>query len=378
MYQVKIYNSLTELKKEDWDVLTENNICMCYEYLKTFEETNIFPLQPHYITINDQTKIIGASVCHFEQKNDARIIDRVILGRLHQLRLMKKISFYPSVICNRQRGDGTHFIFHPELKQEQVILLQNKILDEIERIAENNKASVCFMNVTKHETPLANILIRRGYYKSFDLPTNFMDVKWSTFEEYKKFLSKKYPYMNKSIRHQLNRNRKSGVIIKKLQNINGHEERLLELLKMNHFKYNSSEFPLKPNYFRRVKENFENNTVIYVAIKDGIIIGVTVQLKKGEEAFFPNGGVDHELSKNDLTFFNLAYYEPIKNAADYKIKRIYHGRGLYKTKIKRGCITEDMLIYYKPRNIIMKPIIKLWFVFHKRWMMRKLAYIKKL
>jgi len=291
---------------------------------------------------------------------------------------MKKISFLPAVICNRQKGHGTHFIFPPGIKQDQIILLQNKMINEIESIAKNNKASICFLNVINNEIQLMKSLIERRYYKTIDLPSNFIDVKWSSFEGYKKYLSQKYPYMNKSIRHQLNRNKKASVVIEQLQNITNHQERLLELLKMNHSKYNSTIFPLKPNYFKQVKENFGDNAIIYTAIKDGIIIGVGVELRKGKEAFFSSIGVDHDLSQNDLTFFNLGYYEPIKNATECKIKRIYYGRGLYRTKIKRGCIPEEMFIFYKPGNKSMNSIVKLWFAFHKRWMNHKLSYIKQL
>ncbi len=184
--------------------------------------------------------------------------------------------------------------------------------------------------------------------------------------------------MNKSIRHELNRNRKSGVVIKQLPKIDNYQERLIELLKMNHFKYNPTTFPLKPNYFQQIKENFGDNSIVYAAVKEGIITGVQVVLRKGENALLSNIGVDYEYSKNDCTFFNLSYYEPIKNAAESNIKKIYYGRGLYETKIKRGCITEDMLIFYKPRNKIMNPIVKLWFAFHKRWMMKKLSHIKRI
>jgi hypothetical protein len=79
-----------------------------------------------------------------------------------------------------------------------------------------------------------------------------------------------------------------------------------------------------------------------------------------------------------MTYFNIAYYEPIKNATENKIKKIYYGIGLYRTKIKRGCITEDMSVFYKPQNILTIPAVKLWFAFHRIWMKYKLSYIKKL
>jgi len=377
IYNIKLYNSISLIKKEDWDALTENNIYMCYEYLKTFEETIVFPLVPVYITVNDQEKIIGASACYIEQKNEGRSIDKVILGK----RLKyggKKLSFLPALICNRQRGDGTHFIFHPGLKEDQINLLQNEILDEIENIAAKNKVSACFLNVTDDEVHLIKSLTQRGYYKSMDLPSNFIDIKWSSFEEYLKYLSEKYFNITKTIKYELRKNRKSGVVIEELENTDDHEERLLELLKSNHFKYNTTKFPFKQNYFRKLKENFSNNAIIYSAVKDGIIIGVLIELRKGKEAFFSSTAVDHERSQNDFTFFNLGYYEPLKRAMQCKISRIYFGRGLYNTKIRRGCTAKNMSIFYKPQNNLVKPAVKIWFGFHKWWMKKKLDYIKNL
>lgn len=378
MYQISIYNSIKEVKKEEWDYLTENNIYMSYEYFKTFEETTVFPLLPYYITIVSAGKILAASAFYFEPQNSTRVLDSVLLGRLSKIGLMKKITFLPSSICNRQRGHGTHFVFSPNMNNDQVISLQEIIIDEIEKIAREKKASVSFLNVTSNQKTLMKGLRKRGYFETKDLPSNFIDIKWSSFEGYKKYLSEKYPYMNKSIRHELNRNRKSGVVIKEEQITANNEKRLFELLKMNHFKHNVSKFPLKENYFKKIKEIFSKDAIIYTAEKNGIIIGVSTILKKGEEAFFSGVGVDHEQSKKDFTFFNLGYYEPIKQMTQYNIKRIFFGRGLYNTKIKRGCIAEDMFIFYKPKYRFSIPFVKMWFYFHKKWMSHKFSYIKKI
>ena len=291
---------------------------------------------------------------------------------------MKKITFLPSSIYNRQRGHGTHFVFRPNLENDQAISLQEILIDEIEKIAKDKGASVSFLNVTLNQKALMNSLRKRGYYVTNDLPSNFIDVKWSSFEGYKKYLSEKRPYMNKSIRHELNRNRKSGVVIKEEQITAKNEKRLFELLKMNHFKHNVSKFPLKENYFKKIKEIFGKNAIIYIAEKDGTIIGVSTILKKGKEAFFSSVGIDHERSKKDFTFFNIGYYEPIRQMIQYNIKRIYFGRGLYNTKIKRGCIAEDMFIFYKTQNKFSAPFVKMWFYFHKKWMSYKFSYVKKI
>ncbi len=377
MYQIKIYNSIEEIKKEVWDLLTENNVYMCYEYLKTIEETTVFPLLPYYIIVYGE-KALAGSVTYFEPQNSSKILDSVLLGRLMESGSFKKATFLPSIICNRQRGEGTHFIFSPDINNDQLNLLQDKLIDEIERIAKKKKASVCFLNITNDQEFLMKSLKKRGFYKTIDLPSNSIDVAWSSFDGYIKYLSIKYPYMKKSIRHEMNRNRKSGVIIKQIQNFEKHEKRLFELMKLNHFKHNSSAFMLKDNYIQKIKENFGENAIVYTAVKNDIIIGVSIILKKGREAFFSSIGIDHELSEKDFTFFNLGYYEPIREMSGYNLKRIYYGRGLYDTKIKRGCTTKDMFLFYKPRNKLALPFVKIWFIFHKKWMAYKLSYIKKI
>ncbi len=379
MYKVKIHNSISEVKKECWDTLTEDNVFMCYDWLKTFERTTTLPVVPHYIMVFDQEKLIGASVCYFEERNSSiPFIDKILLGRLTRFKRFRNITFLPAVICGSKKGYGTHSIFSNKLGKNEINILQNKLLDTVEHIAAENKSSICFQNVMDNESDLMNKLIKRGYCKTISFSLNYIDIKWSSFEEYKKYISQKYPYMNKTIRHHINRNRKFGVVIQQLYDIDNHQQRLFELLEMNHYKYNTTIFPIKPNYFQEVKDNFGDNVVIYVAIKEGDIIGVNVELKKDKVAALTYLGVDHDLSKKDLTYFNIAFYEPIKNASECGIERIYSGNGLYKTKAKRGYTAADTYIFYKSKNSLKNFYVKIWFSIHCMWMNHKLSYIKQL
>ncbi len=56
------------------------------------------------------------------------------------------------------------------MKHEQIGLYLDKMLDEMERIAKNNRASICFLNVTGSEIQLMGILLSRGYYRSMTCP----------------------------------------------------------------------------------------------------------------------------------------------------------------------------------------------------------------
>jgi len=379
MSEIKIYHSISDVDKNLWDSLTENNVFMCYEWLKTLEYSSDYPTKPFYIMIFDQKKLLAATVCYNQKRIDnIPSIDSLLLGKLQKFIIMKNLSFLPAVICNPKRGYGTHFIFSDEIEQDQIIELQNQLIETVEKIADANKASICFLNVTCNESHLINALVRKGYYKTKGTPYTYIDIAWSSFTDYKKYVLKKFPLMRKSIPREINKNKKSGVVIKQLQDINGYQQRLYELLKMNHQKYNSGMFPLKADYIGQVKENFGDNAVMYIAVKEGNIIGVSIELRKGSEAVISNVGIDHARSQKDLTYFNIVFYEPIKNAMTSGIKRLYGGNSLYKTKAKRGYNIDETYLFYKPNLKINNFITGAWFLLHKWRMTQKMSYLKKL
>ncbi|MEJ2278827.1 MAG: peptidogalycan biosysnthesis protein [Candidatus Lokiarchaeota archaeon] len=375
MYQVKIYHTISEIEKEYWDKLTENNIFMCYNGLKTFEIITDDSTSPFYITINDGGKIIAASVCYYGKKNDnIKAIDDVIFGRLRNL--SKKFSLSPVVICSPRRGYGTHFLFSKKLNKNETNELQNRLIDIIEENAVKNSSSVCFLNLMDHETNLIQILNKRGYYKTMGLPLNYINVKWSSFDKYKELLKKKYPSMKRAVTWEISKNKRAGVTIKKLDNINSHEERLFDLLEMNYHKYNSDTFLLNRDYFQKIKNNFGKDSIIYVAIKEEKIIGVMVEFKKDKDAILTSVGIDHNYSKNDFTYFIMTFYEPIKDAPEYGIERIYAGNGLYKLKARRGFSTANTYIFYKPHNKLINYFVKILFSVHYLWMTHKFSFLK--
>lgn len=121
MNEVKIYNTISEVEKNLWDPLTENNVFMCCEWLKTVENTLIPSVKPHYIMILDKNKLLAASVCYYQSRNkNTASIDNMLLGRLQKIRWIKKLSFLPVIFCNPKKGYGTHFIFSHEIGKKEL------------------------------------------------------------------------------------------------------------------------------------------------------------------------------------------------------------------------------------------------------------------
>ena len=379
MVEVKIYNKISEINKECWDKLAGDNIFLCYGWLKTFEEATVNPPLPYYITLNRGEKITAASVCYLDKKKEnSRSIDNILFGRSKNIKWLKNVSFLPAVMCGSKNGYGSHFLFSKDLNENETIYLYDQLTDIIENIAEKNNASVYFSNVMSNEKSLIQILSKRGYYKTFSLPLNYINIQWSSFHDYKKSVSKEHPSMKKTIPRDINKNRKSGIEVKELQNIEDHWERLYQLLKMNHDKHNTDTFTLKPDYFLQLKENFGNDAILFAGLKGADIIGVCIELRKDKKAALTRVGIDHNISLNDLTYFNIAFYEPIRNAIENKIESIYGGNAFYEMKGRRGYKAANTFIFYKPYGRRLNYLIRFWFVIHKLWMKRKFSFAQEI
>jgi predicted N-acyltransferase len=379
MYWIKNYDSVHEIKKEDWDSLTKDNVFMCYNWLKTFEESTTLSVKPYYLMVFYEEELVGASVCYLDKKNSKSSIDGLLLGRLREFRIFRRLSFQTVIMCYPRKGFGTHFLISNQADKTQFYIIQNKLMDEVENIARRNKTSICFQFVMEHEVDMIRLLKERGYYRTISFPLNYIDINFSTFQEYKSYVSRRHPSMKKTIPREINKNRKAGVRIRKIQNINGIQQRLFHLLLMNNEKYNKKNFSFKPDFFSLAKENFGDDAIIYAAEKESEIIGVCVELRNGSESYISSIGIDHNFSKDDFTYFNIMYYEPIINAISSGVKRIFYSNALYELKSRRGCIVADTYCFYKTYKNSMgsKLKLKIWFPLHNRWMTRKLSYIKK-
>lgn len=369
MHTVEIVNSIKGLKREEWDALIDDNIFASYGWLKTVERTFVGDVSPEYILVKDSGRLIGAAVCYVSNKttNPDINLNNFMFGRLMKYTSKLGISFMPSFICCPMKCHGEHFLVEKGTDEEKRGVIMGELLDAIEKESSAIKLSVSFTNVLDEETELIQLLDKRGYKKMLSLPLNYLDIEWSSFEGYKKYVGRISKNMKQNIKKEINRNRREGVIIKTLEELDGYEGRLYELMNNNYFKYNRIPFPFRREFFKRLKDNLGKDVVIYISVKKDNLTGVCILLKRNEVGYASFVGVDHAFAGNDATYFNIMYYNPIMEAISYKTKKLYFGLGMYELKARRGCKVSDAYVFYKSFNKIKNIAIKPWFDFHSFW-----------
>lgn len=369
IYRKVIFYTMEDITEAKWDGLVGDNVLFSHGWLKTIEQTLIQKVNRHYFLIYDAEGPAGAAVCYLQERGAEFVgnLDHVVFGRLRKYATKVDISCLPALVCCPLYRYGNPLITHKGLASERQDSIIKELLNTIEEKAASKGIPVAFINITEDESELVSILKKRGYESALDVPLAYLDIQWPSFREYIFSLKNISRNVGKNISYQINKSKKEGVIIKNLEYIEGYEKRIYELLNNNSYKYNRMPFTFKEIFLKVLKENLGQNIVCYAAFKGGVLIGVSLVLKRNGAGSVIFVGVDHEASGNDFTYFNIAYYRPIEDAILAGMKRLYYGRGMYVLKIRRGCRIKRIYTYYRPVNFTQELAIKAWFMVLSLW-----------
>lgn len=377
IYTTKISHAISDVKKEQWDAIAPDPF-MTYGCLQTIEKTYIGSVRPTYHTVWDRDMLAGAAVCYIVEKDERLFtIDNYLFGRFEKYAANLGASFLPVFLCGSLSFEGGHISIdnNRDMNDRETIL--NLLLDAIEIEAKHHNLPICFSHITDDEYRLSRLLKNRNYNHTVIPPFYYLDIEWSSFDEYVESLKQISRSSKKRVKNEINRNKKEGVRIEIEKEPGKYQDRLYELINNNYHKHNDLQIYFSWEFVNELKRNIGNDSVFYVSWKDNMITGCSILLRKNDAGHVYLVGVDEELVKNDRTYFNLCYYRPIQDAISNGLKKMKFGMGEHKVKTRRGCKTGNSYIYYKASgkrfNFVLKPLFALF----SSWYQRKNALILK-
>jgi predicted N-acyltransferase len=370
MQTIDIFSKISEIPQEEWDRLITTNVFATHGWLQTVETTFIGDIRPLYVLVREEGRTLGATVCYiFSKTRTVEDLDDRLFGRVKSFALRFGISFMPTVVCGTLWGYGDYLAVEPGANPERKQTIMNKLLDVVEGEASRKGLPINLIDVPEEDLDLAAVLHRRGYGRSRHVPMTFLDLRWSSFDEYTKHLNL---HTRNNLRSQIKKNRKGGTIVSTLEDVGEHAERLHELMTMNYRKHLNLPFCFSKDFFSELKRNLEGNALLHISRKADDITGVAVECRYNRVSHGLLLGIDHEKCGNDMTYFNLGYYSPIAEAISAGITRFYFGPGHYLMKMRLGCRTTDLFIWHKSNRLISHQIVKLWFAILSNWNRYKL------
>jgi predicted N-acyltransferase len=277
-------------------------------------------------------------------------LEDALFGRLRGLPCALGIRVLPAMNCGGLLCWSAGVLFRAGLSDAERARLFKALLVQMEHEAERAECVICFRNIPATESGVSDVLSARGYIRSPELPVCYLDIKWDSFDGYLDELKRHHPRTSKNIRGELNSVRRAGVVISQLANPFPVSDQLHHLMDAHYRRLNGKPFPYGPEFFQKLKTYPEGRAVVHTAVLQGRIIAAQVMFCGKGAGFIPMIGIADEFVRRHNLYFNLAFNQPVEDAIRAGMTRLYFGRMVYGTKLRRGCRLAGANLFVRARS----------------------------
>jgi predicted N-acyltransferase len=365
--------SISEVSPADWDQLAGENILVNYGLLRLIEETRTNPHASRYFLARDSEGIAGAVICHLEDKNNedgavlvgAHRLDRMLLGKFGDLARHLGVVTFPVLMCGNQIGPVDPVLVRRDASPTESRRIVEILVKAIERAARAEHWTICFRQVGGEDSPIRQILAERGYLRGSEVPTAYLELppEWRSIEDYKGYIKKAHPNTARNVTKEMGKAKRMGLSIEVVEKPEEFRRELHELLEAHNLRLNKKPFPVRVDFFDRLKARMGDKAVITTARLNGALCGVQVRFQSGEDVVAWMIGIDESMGHGVAAYFNLNYNFTIETLIATGYRRINYGPLLWDVKERRGCRCLDTDFYLRGRNWlqteILRPVVRM-------------------
>jgi predicted N-acyltransferase len=355
--ECKVFRSIDAIGRDSINSLAEDGF-FTYEWFKTLETQQSFGISPFYLAVYNEDLVVAVAPCFVELSYFFQYGPQI----RYVMPLLQKL-----LLLGHQRGfcqNSVLLCYSPFCSRSKILLKENSEKKNILNLLAKEIDSICkkerilfssFLFVSEFDRLLMDNLQKLNYLKSPGITTLYLDIQWSSFEDYLKSLK---PKTMENIRREIRKCKENGVIIEE-QELGGLSENLSELLSNFTSKYDKNvKNVFNSSFFSTLSVYAQNKTKLFIAKKNNEVVGFSLLLRQGNILDGWLTGFKYEaLSKSDFTYFNLCYYMPIQWAIEENIKKIYYRSKAEKVKLDRGCKAEKTYSFVKCHVELLGPLI---------------------
>lgn len=338
--KVRFATHIREIGREAWDALAGEELFANYDWLMTLENSQARPRQSMYWWVEDADGLLVAVTARLRApEHPAWNIDQRRYGPMaYVIRPLRSLfQRRPTLVCGAQMAQGQPVLTRPGLSAANYHSLVSEILDAIESQCRELRLGLVFRGIVDAEESLRKAFDGRPYIVGAEWPGTVIDIRWDSIPAYLKDLRQTHPASEKLIRQQINRLRRSDIVVEELADPSIVEEELHRLLSQHHFRKNRNPYYMGPNFVTELKKNLGDRAVCIVARKDGRILGVSIHMRNSTAIALKFVGIAPDWVKSrEAVYFNVTYQKVIEMACKAGVQQLYLGILTYKPKCHRG------------------------------------------
>lgn len=365
--RLEVYRCIGDVPSEDWDALTAGDVYGRRGWLRAAEEALPAARDPRYFVMYVDDRIRCAAAAYLVARDDtASRLAETLYGRFATLASALRFPPGEALYFAPLMGHGRSVYWQRERATAGAETV-SRFLETLAEHPEFRQTPFIFDRIPSGETVLLGALQAAGAQCMPGWPIGVLDSRRDDIDGYLASLGGRGRNVRNKVRREIAAPAKAGVKLRWLQDTAGAAPALFRLLAMTNDKYGGQALSFGPEFLDALSRHHACDTHVCVAESSGgELLGCSLLFTADGAASGPLIGVeDSPLNRTAFTYFNLAFYEPLKVCIERGVGRLYLGGGLLDAKWRRGCVSEDVYACLLPRSRLDRAVLGAWLLLRR-------------
>lgn len=271
--------------------------------------------------------------------------DRSCLNELATSSQVDQQALYPTLTCVAPYGYISAICYRAALTAAESQQITKYIVNALHDLASTCGAKcIAFLYVPEQEDPfLPETLLQQNYLPMLLNANCVLPIEWKSFDEY---LMTRTRSWRGTIRNDIRKFQRQGLSIR-YEDVSALTDQLAPLQLNMQRKYgHRGDLLWIIRSYEQIKKNLGPWARVFTVYKDAQPLGFALFYEKDGIYYCKQAGFDYDQLGNSSCYFNLVFYEPIRQAIAGGIRSIHYGLESYQAKLSRGCYLQNLWGYF--------------------------------
>jgi len=355
MPEAKRFNSITEIKRDEWNRCFAGEL-ETYDYFLSLERSHIKGFTHCYYAIMEGETLLAGLPAFFTDYDLATTADGTIKKILASIkRLLPSLVTLKLACIGSTATESCPVAMHPSLttekKQEHFSQLLHFFKDDAQ--AHNTKL-LAFKDLSKPSKALyGDILTAHRFHCVAGMPTAVSPINFTSIDDY---LSRLSSATRKDMRRKLKKQR--DIRIDYRRNVDDIIDDIYAMYLETKCRSDLQFEELTPDYFREVLACTGEGGLCCVYFAGDKLIGANIMLLN-EERLLDKFFCMRTDEGHAYNLYFVSWFSNLQYCLDKGLKIYQSGQAGYETKLRLGSVLEENWMYFHHRNRFADRLLKL-------------------